>query len=57
MIDEDAARLHGAEGTVLADRHLPEIVVISDAGKDEIGILGGRGRRRRRGALVLGHPF
>ena len=40
VVDVDRARLHAGERAVLAERHLAQIVVIADAGEDEIGALG-----------------
>ena len=47
VVDEDGALAHALEGAALAERHRAQIIVVADAGEDEIGALGGLGRRRR----------
>ena len=44
VIDEDRALLHARECAVRPNRHLAQIIVVADAGEDEVGIA--RGLRR-----------
>jgi hypothetical protein len=48
-----APDLTPAKGAVGADRHLAQVIVIADAGHDEILAFGGRLRRRRGSAAEL----
>ncbi len=56
VIDEQRALLHRIERAVAAERHLREIVVVADAGQDDIGVLRGLGRGRCRGSAMLPDP-
>ena len=47
MVDEDRARRHAREGALRADRHRAQIVIIADAGKDELRAIRRFGRSRR----------
>ena len=57
VIDHDGARPHAGEYALLAQHHLAQIVVVADAGHDEV--LACRRLPRRRGAFaaVLGNPL
>ena len=46
-----------AKAPSLPSRHGAQVVVIADAGEDEIGAVGGFGRRRRRRAADARRPF
>src|SRR6185503_10463117 len=57
VVDEHRALAHAGKGAVGPERHLPEVVVIADAGKDDV-LAGRRLARRRRGfAASVGDPF
>ena len=57
MIDEDGAALDACESAVGADRHLAQVVVVADAGEDDLLAFGGLLRRARDRAAVLGRPL
>ncbi len=57
VVDEHGTRLHGMEGAFSSNGHLPQIVVIADAGEDEIGIGCRRAGCCSRGAAMGGLPF
>ena len=57
VVDEDRAALHAGEGAVGPERDRAQIVVVADAGEDEIAALGGGAGRRRRLAAVFGDPL
>ncbi len=57
VVDEHRALFHAGEGAVGTERHLAQIVVIADAGHDEILSFGCGFRRRRALAAILGDPF
>ena len=57
MVDDDRALRDAGEDAVLAEHDLAEIVVVADAGHDEVLALGRRLRRRRAAAAMLGHPL
>jgi hypothetical protein len=56
VVDEHRTPLHAMERAILADRHVANIGVIADAGKHEVGVLGGLSRRRRTLAAELDRP-
>ena len=53
MINEDRALLHAGEGTVLAEHHGAQVVVVADAGEDD-GASGRRLARGRGGPAAMG---
>ena len=57
MIDEDRALAHAGEGAVRPERDLAQVVVVADAGHDEILTRGGGLRGRRGFAAELRDPF
>src|SRR5262249_12853654 len=57
VIDYDCAFADAGENAVLAEHDFAQIVVIADAGHDEILTLRGLPRRRRALAAVLLDPF
>ncbi len=56
VVDEDGALPHAGEGAGVAQHDRAQIVVIADAGHDELGALGRLGRGRGVGAAVLLGP-
>jgi hypothetical protein len=56
VIDEDRALGHAREGPVRASADLGEVVVVADAGHDEVGPRRGLARGRSRAALVFRGP-
>ena len=57
VVDVDRAFAHAGEDAVVSERHGAEVVVVADAGEDELGALGRLARRLGPPAAVLGHPF
>src|SRR3546814_2552138 len=57
MINEEAARLHRAEGAVAAQGDLAQIVVGADATDDDLRILGRLGRVDRDRAVLRDRYF
>ena len=56
VVDEHGAGPKRLKRAVWPERHRAEIVVIADAGEDEIGAVRGRGRGGRRCSAKLGDP-
>ena len=54
MIDKDRALFHAGEGALGSARHLAEIVIITDAGKDEILVFGSFAFARTLAVQFLG---
>ena len=57
VVDEDGAFAHALEGAVRAQGDLAQVVVVADAGEDDLLALGGLARSRGSASAVLGHPF
>ena len=57
VIDEDRALARAGEHAVLAEHHFAQVVVVADAGHDEILAFGRLPRRRRALAAELRDPF
>src|SRR5262249_23278853 len=57
VIDEDRAFGNAVEGAVRPQRDLAQVVVVADAGHDEVLALGGGARRRRGTPAALRHPL
>ena len=57
VVDENRPFLHRFEGAVRTCRHRTQIVIIADAGKDEILALGRLRRRYSEAAAVLANPL
>ena len=57
VVDHDRALARAGEDAVLAEHHFAQIVVVADAGHDEILALGRLFRGRRAFAAVLRDPF
>ena len=56
MIHENRALLHGGQRAVRSERHLPQIIVISDTGEDEIAAAYCLCRCPPESAAVFGSP-
>jgi hypothetical protein len=56
MVDEDRARPHAGESPVGAKRDRPQILVVADAGEDDIAIVSRRARIWRAVAAMLRDP-
>ncbi|MPL79213.1 hypothetical protein SDC9_25088 [bioreactor metagenome] len=56
VVDEDRVRPHAGESALVAETDGAQVVVIADAGHDEIGARGGRGRRGRGAPAMARHP-
>jgi len=56
VIDEQRPFAHVAEGAVMAERHLLQIIVRADAADDDVRTPGCGRRRRRQRAAVPRHP-
>jgi len=56
VIGEDGAAAHAGKGALRAGRDLADVVVIADAGEDDLGAFGGLRRRRARGAAIFLDP-
>ncbi len=56
VVDGDGALAERAEGAVRPERHVAEVVVVADAGEDEVGAFRRRGGRRRRSPAEPRHP-
>jgi hypothetical protein len=57
VVDEDGTLLHRGEGAVGTGGDRAQIIVIADAGEDEVLAFGSLGRRQRQLAAMLGHPL
>ena len=57
MVDENRPRPHAGEGAVVAERDRPHVVIVADAGQNEVPPRGGRRRSRRARAAVFPDPF
>src|SRR3546814_1061157 len=53
VVDEQCALPHRLKRAVAAERHLPEIIVIADAGQHDIGVPRGLGGGRCGGSAML----
>ena len=56
MVDEDRPPVEPLEGAALPERDAAQVGVVADAGEDDLGALGGGGRRVGAGVAVLRHP-
>jgi hypothetical protein len=57
VVDEDGAGPEPCESAVCAQSDAAQIIVIADAGEDEVLALGDRARRHGEGAAEFGDPF
>jgi hypothetical protein len=57
MIDEDRAGFHRTECAIGFDRHLPKVVVVADAGENDLLPPGGFRGNRGSTAAMLGNPL
>ena len=57
VIDDDRAFARAGENAIRAEHHLAHVVVVADAGHDEVLAFGGGLRRRRGFAAILRDPF
>ena len=48
--------MHAGDRTMRTERHLADVVVVADAQRDDVGVLGGLDRRRCRRSAVQRHP-